>query len=145
MKAPLGGPQTGKSPTDRAKSGTKRHILTDQRGAPLALCVTGANRHGKRVALQTVDAIAIARPEPTAEAQQNLCGDKGYDFDDVREGLRERGYLVQEEARDYLVILKYGSGQQMNNLSDLSRWTHYTFVGQSTAASRISALAKSRA
>lgn len=41
-KAPLGGEATGPSPVDRAKSGTKRSVLTDRRGAPLAVVVTGA-------------------------------------------------------------------------------------------------------
>ena len=35
--APLGGSDTGKNPTDRAKLGSKIHILVDQRGAPLAI------------------------------------------------------------------------------------------------------------
>lgn len=35
-KAPLGGDATGPSPVDRAKAGTKRSVLTDRRGAPLA-------------------------------------------------------------------------------------------------------------
>ena len=35
VKAPLGGAKTGPNPTDRAKLGTKRHILTDQRGTHL--------------------------------------------------------------------------------------------------------------
>ena len=36
VAAPLGGEQTGKNPTDRGKLGSKRHILVDGRGAPLA-------------------------------------------------------------------------------------------------------------
>src|SRR5215210_2789539 len=72
-KAPLGGEATGKSPVDRGKLGTKRHVVCDQRGAPPALCVTGANRHDKRVALRVMDAVAVERPEPTAVAPQHLC------------------------------------------------------------------------
>jgi hypothetical protein len=45
--APLGGTETGKNPTDRAKLGSKVHILVDQRGAPLAAHITGANQHDK--------------------------------------------------------------------------------------------------
>ena len=33
--APLGGSQTGKNPTDRGKSGSKVHLLVDERGAPV--------------------------------------------------------------------------------------------------------------
>ena len=35
------GDQTGPNPTDRAKSGVKRHILTDGRGVPLAALISG--------------------------------------------------------------------------------------------------------
>jgi putative transposase len=41
-KAPLGGPGTGPNPTDRGKSGTKRHLLTEGNGLPIGLTVTGA-------------------------------------------------------------------------------------------------------
>jgi putative transposase len=105
-KAPLGGKQTGKNPTDRAKSGTKRHIVTDQRGAPLSLCVSGANRHDKRMALPVVDAITVERPAPSDQRPQHMCGDKGYDFDDVREGFEQRGYTVHIPQRG--VVLKRG-------------------------------------
>ena len=40
-KAPLGGEDTGPSPVDRSKMGTKRSVLTDQRGAPAG---GGSNR-----------------------------------------------------------------------------------------------------
>ena len=44
IPAPLGGTQTGPNPTDRGKCGSKRHILVDQRGVPLALTIVAANR-----------------------------------------------------------------------------------------------------
>jgi len=37
-KAPLGGEGTGRNPTDRGKSGTKRSLLTDGNGIPLRSC-----------------------------------------------------------------------------------------------------------
>ena len=46
-KAPLGGEATGPKPTDRSKSGTKRHLLTEGNGLPIGLTVTGAKRHDK--------------------------------------------------------------------------------------------------
>jgi putative transposase len=42
-KAPLGGLWTGPNPTDRARRGTKKSLLTDGRGAPLGVAVAGAN------------------------------------------------------------------------------------------------------
>jgi putative transposase len=47
-KAPLGGEETGPNPTDRGKRGTKRHVLFDGRGVPVALAVSGANRHDQK-------------------------------------------------------------------------------------------------
>jgi putative transposase len=62
-KAPLGGEATGPNPVDRAKSGTKRSLLTDKRGTPLSIVVTSANTHDKRVAIETLDSIIVERPE----------------------------------------------------------------------------------
>src|ERR1700752_1132033 len=42
-KAPEGGEDTGPNPTDRSKSGSKHHVLTDARGIPLSATVTAAN------------------------------------------------------------------------------------------------------
>ena len=89
-KAPLGGDATGPSPVDRSKTGTKRSVLTDQRGAPLAVEVTGANTHDKTVALATLDGIVVNRPEKVVYRLHHLCLDKGYDYADVMEGVEER-------------------------------------------------------
>lgn len=40
--AKKGGPATGPNPTDRGKAGTKRHLLADCQGIPLALDLTAA-------------------------------------------------------------------------------------------------------
>ena len=42
-KAFFGGESTGKNPTDRAKSGTKRSLLTEAAGIPTCLAVGGAS------------------------------------------------------------------------------------------------------
>ena len=47
--APFAGAATGANPTDRDKQGTKRSLLTDAAGIPLALVVDGANRHDVRL------------------------------------------------------------------------------------------------
>ena len=44
IRAVYGGDQTGPNPTDRAKRGSKRHLICDGRGIPLAVRLTGANR-----------------------------------------------------------------------------------------------------
>ena len=39
--------------TDRGKLGTKRHVLTDQKGIPLSVSITGANTHDMKAAIGT--------------------------------------------------------------------------------------------
>ena len=48
-------------------------------GGPLAACVAGANINDHLLLAQTLDAIVVERPAPTAEKPQNLCLDKAYD------------------------------------------------------------------
>jgi len=98
-KAPLGGAGTGANPTDRGKSGTKRSLLTDGRGVPLGVAVAGANRTDMKMVRATLEAQAGPRPQPTPQEAQNLCLDKGYDFDEVREILAEFGYIPHIRAR----------------------------------------------
>ena len=53
---------TGANPTDRGKSGTKRHVLTDQKGIPLSVSITGANTHDMKAAIDTLDTMIVQRP-----------------------------------------------------------------------------------
>jgi putative transposase len=89
--APLGGTQTGKNPTDRGKRGSKMHILVDQRGAPLAVHITGANEHDKWSADDLIISIVIERPR---HPEQHLCADKAYDATDVRQFVEEARYIA---------------------------------------------------
>lgn len=98
-KAPLGGEKTGPNPTDRAKSGTKRWVLTDGAGVPLGVAVSGAHTHDKHLVQETLESIPVQRPQPTRRKQQNLCADKGYDYPDVRQLLRDWGYTAHIKSR----------------------------------------------
>ena len=51
---------TGANPTDRDKLGTKRHVLTDQKGIPLSVSITGANTHDMKAAIDTLDTLERA-------------------------------------------------------------------------------------
>jgi putative transposase len=95
----LGEKATGPNPTDRGKSGTKRSLLTEGRGIPLAIAVDGANRHDMKMADGTLEAIVIERPKPTEEHPQNLCLDRGYDYADVHELLVAWGYTAHIRTR----------------------------------------------
>src|SRR5574341_44543 len=74
-KAPLGGQKTGPNPTDRAKRGTKRGLLVDERGVPLGVVASGANTPDGRLLEPTLASLPIERPDPQTTSQ-NLCLDK---------------------------------------------------------------------
>jgi len=95
----LGGKKVGKNPTDRGQLGTKRSVLTDGRGVPLGLAVAGANRNDFKLTRETIESIAVERPDATLEAPQGLCLDKGYDYDEVRDLLDEFGFTAHIRAR----------------------------------------------
>jgi len=66
---------------------------------PVGLAVEGANRHDKKVAEATLESIPVGRPEPTADRPQGLCLDKGYDYDDTRDLVKEFGFTAHVPAR----------------------------------------------
>lgn len=105
-KAPLGGEATGRNPTDRGKRGTKRSLLTEGHGIPLAVSVAGANRHDMKLTEPTLKAIVVDRPQPTAEQSQNISLDKGYDYDEVRDILTKWGYTAHIRTRGEEIALK---------------------------------------
>jgi putative transposase len=82
----------------------KRSLLTDGRGTPLAVATAGANVNDHKLMRATIEAIATDRPEPTEEAPQHLCLDKGYDYDEPRDLAKEFAFTLHlrtrgEEAR----------------------------------------------
>jgi transposase len=106
------GQKTGPNPTDRAKLGSKRHLICDGQGVPLAIQLTGANRNDSQQALALVDAIpplqgVLGRPRHRPDS---VLGDRGYDAEAIRQGLRERGIVPLLAMRN----TEHGSG--------LGRW-----------------------
>lgn len=97
-KAPFGRAATaeaegiGRNPTDRGKFGTKRSILSEGHGLPVAVVVAGANRPDMKLLAPTLDALVLARPTPTPAQPHGVCLDKGYDYDVIRDQLAVRGY-----------------------------------------------------
>ncbi len=87
---------TGANPTDRAKCGGKRHLLTEGRGIPIATIRSGANRTDMKKLADLLDAKVIADPltdaEIAARVKRHLCLDRGYDYDACREAASARGY-----------------------------------------------------
>jgi putative transposase len=112
----------GPNPTDRGKLGTKRHVLTDQRGIPLSLVViTAANTHDMKSAAKTLDNIVIIKRRgrrgriqaySSSKTIQNLCLDKGYDSQEIEYEAVKREYIPhirhrgEEEEESLLAMTK---------------------------------------
>jgi transposase len=100
------GKKIGPNPTDRAKSGTKRSLLTDGVGVPIGLCVAAANTVDFKLVAKTIESIPLVRPvEADPFAIEHLCLDAGYDKDLVRELGDLFGYTLHivprnKEARE---------------------------------------------
>jgi transposase len=95
VRAVCGGTQTGPNPTDRAKRESKRHLICDARGVPLAVRLTGANRNDSQEALALVDAVPPLQGERGRPRHRPDCvvADRGYDTAGIRHGLRTRSIL----------------------------------------------------
>lgn len=66
---------------------------------PLAVAVDGANRNDFKLARETVENIVIKRPRPTSAEPQNMCLDKGYDYDEVRDLADEFRFTAHIRSR----------------------------------------------
>ncbi|MGB8061873.1 MAG: IS5 family transposase [Candidatus Sulfotelmatobacter sp.] len=112
IRAVFWGQQTGPNPTDRAKLGSKRHLICDGRGVPLAIQLTGANRNDSQQALALVDAIPRLQGDRGRPRHRPDCvlGDRGYDAESIRRGLRARRIMPWLAKRN----TEHGSG--------LGRW-----------------------
>ena len=87
------GELTGANPTDRAKKGVKRHVLTDARGVALAVQITGANVHDKWMVGRTLDSVPL-RCGRGVRRPVNLCLDKGYDYFEPEAETRARRIIL---------------------------------------------------
>lgn len=88
----LGGDKTGPNPTDRGKSGSKHHLITDAQGVPFATILTAANTHDVTQLLPLVEAIPPVRGKRGRPRRkpEKVQGDRGYDSDPHRRALRTR-------------------------------------------------------
>ena len=74
-------------------------MLTEGKGIPIALVVAGANRNDMKLLADTLEAVVIERPAPTAAEPHHLCADKGYDYPVCREQAEAHGYVPHIRAR----------------------------------------------
>lgn len=87
------GAKTGPNPTDRGKTGSKRHLITDGQGTPLAIEQTAANLHDSEMAIPLVDAVPLIKTPKGGRRKRpdEVLADRAYDAEDkVRQELRSR-------------------------------------------------------
>jgi transposase len=92
--AKMGGAQTGPNPTDRGKSGSKHHLITDRYGTPLATpMLTPSNVPDVVMLIPLVDHIRPVRGRigHPRRRPEKLHADKGYASRANRRALRQRG------------------------------------------------------
>lgn len=98
-KRPWRGKKRGPNPTERAKQGIKRSLLTEGRGIPLGCVVEGANKNDLKLTRETIKSIPINRPRPTDTRPQGMGLDKGYDYDEVRALLKRFHFVPHIRSR----------------------------------------------
>ena len=104
----FGGLHTGPSPVDRGRAGSKHHLITDARGVPLKVVLTGGQRNDVTQLLVLLDGVGPVggkRGRPRQRADR-LLADRGNDRDKYRRALRSRGVKPQIARRG----VEHGSG-----------------------------------
>ncbi|MFH8775749.1 MULTISPECIES: IS5 family transposase [unclassified Streptomyces] len=93
VRAMKGGPKTGPSPVDRARTGSKHHLITEAHGIPLAASLTGGNRNDVTQLMPLIEAIPPVRGRRGRPRRRpdRLYADRGYDHDKYRKQVRAVG------------------------------------------------------
>jgi transposase len=90
---------------DRGRSATKRHLITEGQGLPLAAGLTAANVNDYGQLLPLLDRLGVA-------PGRQVLADRGYDSKEVREGISERGFEPRVARRN-----RPGAGRQRDSLA----------------------------
>ena len=117
------GAHTGPNPTDRAKNGCKRHVVTEAHGLPLAVQVGPANVHDSQPALNLLDQIPPiqgARGRPRHRPNVFL-GDAAYGTPTNIAGTRQRG------VESLLAVPRREHGSGLGQLRYVVERTHTWF------------------
>lgn len=107
-KARWGGDKIGPNPTDRAKNGSKRSLLTEASGGPLAIVVAPANVNDQFLLDETISSIVVERPRPSKLREQHLCLDKAYDNETGEQAVEKHGYVghIRRKGEEHKKVQK---------------------------------------
>lgn len=108
MCVPSKGAHTGPSPVDRARPGSKQHLIVDRQGTPLAVSLTSGNHHDVTQLMPLLDAVPRIRGlrGRPRHRPRRLFADRGYDYDRYRRLVRARGITPKIARRG----VPHGSG-----------------------------------
>lgn len=81
------------------KNGTKRSVLSEEKGVPLSITLSGANTHDIKLLEKTLDKIIVPRPETVPKTKENLCLDAAYISEKHEKNLKIRGYIPHIRPR----------------------------------------------
>jgi transposase len=101
LAAKGGGDQVGPNPTDRGKPGSKRHLVVDRQGIPLAVLLSAANVHDSILLEEVIDRIPPVRQRRGRPRFRpgKLHADKAFDFPRCRRALRRRNITARIARR----------------------------------------------
>jgi transposase len=123
VRAAYGGGDTGPSPVDRSKPGTKHHVITDARGLPLVGSMTAANVDDVTELAPLFNRMpAVAgKPGRPRRKPDALQGDLAFDSEPHRQGLREMGVepILPEKVDD-----QEGLGEHRWPVERTLAWIH---------------------
>ncbi len=124
VRATQGGSGTGPNPTDRAKAGSKHHLLSDANGLPLAQITTAANVPDIKQLEPLVDAIPPVQGKKGRPRRRpkKVQGDRGYDSQPHRDRLKKRG--IEPVLAKRRTPHGSGLGKQRWPIERLVSWLH---------------------
>lgn len=106
----------------------KRHVLTDGRGVPLSVVITGANVHDKWMVADVLDAVVL-RAARGPRRPEHLCLDKGYDYADSEAAVRSRGIVPHIRRRGEQPLLGCVHGKPRRWVVERTNSWHNRFRG----------------
>ena len=100
LKAPLAREYVGPHPTDRGETmGGNAVCWWTPVEVPPAPVGSGANAQDVKLLAPTLDRTVISRPEPAAEAKENLCADAGCKGEPALQEVLARNYVPHVKQR----------------------------------------------
>lgn len=93
---------------DRGRTASKRHLIVDGQGLPLAVAITAANINDYGQLLPLLDAAG----DGVHGEDRLVLADRGYDSRAVRAGIRARGYQPRIPVRN-----KHNQGRKRDSLA----------------------------